>query len=37
MKENQQDFEQLSISAKDHPKLCEPTVLIFSIVMCFLG
>ena len=37
MKENQQDYEQLTISVKEHPKLWEPTVLIFSIVMCVLG
>ena len=37
MKEKMQDYEQLSISVKEHPKLWEPTILIFSIVMCILG
>lgn len=37
MKENQQDYEQLTVSVKEHPRLWEPTVLIFSIVMCVLG
>ena len=32
MKEKMQDYEQLSISVKEHPKLWEPTILIFSIV-----
>ena len=33
MKENQQDYEQLTVSVKEHPRLWEPTVLIFSIVI----
>ena len=26
MKENQQDYEQLTVSVKEHPRIWEPTV-----------
>lgn len=36
-KKNAQNFEQLNITADEHPKLWEPLTLILSIILCVLG
>lgn len=37
MEDKQQNYEQLTITKEQHPKLWEPGLLILSIILCVLG